>query len=160
MALPVRRSRKGEILSAMTSGSMTPLTVFDQLGTFNESLFIDYVDVEFCLRIRRAGYCIVESPKAKLHHSLGRISGHRLLGHWFASTNHSAARRYYITRNRLWVLGKFIGDWAWSRKEARALITETIKLLLVEGDRLKKLKSITLGTLDAAGGRLGYRCEL
>jgi rhamnosyltransferase len=160
IALPVLRSPKGEILAAMTSGSLIPVKLFDQVGTFNEPLFIDYVDIEFCLRCRKAGYHIIQSQRAILQHSHGHIVQHRLLGHRFASTNHSAARRYYITRNRLWVLCRFLGDWAWSRKEARALITETIKLLLVERDRLNKLRSITLGILDAAGGRLGYRCEL
>jgi rhamnosyltransferase len=160
MSLPILRSKKGEILAAMTSGSLIPVNLFDQLGSFNEPLFVDYVDIEFCLRCRRAGYHIIQSQRAILQHSQGHIIQHRLLGCWFASTNHSAARRYYITRNRLWVLRRFLGDWAWSRKEARALITETIKLLLVERDRLNKLRSITLGMLDAAGGRLGYRCEL
>jgi len=160
MVLPFLRSPKDGILAAMTSGSLIPVNLFEKVGTFNEALFIDYVDIEFCLRCRRAGYHIIQSQRAILHHSQGHIIQHRLLGCCFASTNHSAARRYYITRNRLWVLGRFLGDWAWSRKEARALVTETIKLLLVEGDRLKKLKSIVLGMLDAAGGRLGYRCEL
>lgn len=160
MALPILRSKEGEILSAMTSGSLIPAKLFDQVGTFNETLFLDYVDIEFGLRSRRAGYRIVQSPRAVLHHSQGRITQHRLVGRWFASTNHSAARRYYITRNRLWVLGRFLGDWAWSPKEARSIILETIKIVLVEHDRLKKLKNTALGFADALRGRMGKRFDL
>src|ERR1700733_139844 len=43
MLLPVQRSEEGEILAAMTSGSMIPVEVFDHMGTFSEPLFIDYV---------------------------------------------------------------------------------------------------------------------
>jgi rhamnosyltransferase len=160
MVLPILRSKEGEILSAMTSGSLIPVKLFDQLGTFNETLFLDYVDIEFCLRSRRAGYRIVQSPRAVLYHSQGRMTLHRLAGRWFASTNHSAARRYYITRNRLWVLGRFFGDWAWSPKEARSMILETIKIVLVEPDRLKKLKNTVLGLADALRGRMGKRFDL
>jgi rhamnosyltransferase len=160
MAMPIPRSRCGEILSAMTSGSLIPVKLFDKLGTFHEPLFIDYVDIEFCLRSRRAGYTIVQSPRAILYHSLGRITRHRLLGRQFASTNHSAARRYYIARNRLWVVGRFLGDWSWSANEARFMILETMKIALVEQDRLKKLKNTVLGLTDALRGRLGKRFDL
>jgi rhamnosyltransferase len=160
MELPIMRSTKGEILSTMTSGSLIAPTLFDQIGTFNEPLFLDYVDIEFCLRSRRAGYRIVQSPRAVLHHSLGCITRHRLLGRWFATTNHNAERRYYITRNRLWVLGKFLGDWAWSPREAGNAIRETIKIVLVEHDRVKKLKNIVLGLADSLGGRMGKKFDL
>jgi rhamnosyltransferase len=159
MALPVLRSKKGEILSAMTSGSLIPVTLFDRMGTFDESLFLDYVDIEFCLRSRRAGYRIVQSPRTVLHHSQGRLTRHRLVGRWFTSTNHSAARRYYITRNRLWVLGRFLGDWEWSPREVRSMLMETIKIVLVEHDRLKKLKNTALGLADALRGRMGKRFD-
>ena len=158
--LPILRSKTGQILTAMTSGSLIRMELFERLGSFNESLFIDYVDIEFCLRSRRAGYAIIQCPSAVLHHSQGRITRHRLLGRWFGTTNHSAVRRYYITRNRLWVLGKFLKDWSWSRQEARALITETTKMLLLEKDRLPKLKGVSLGLLDAFRGRMGNRCNL
>jgi len=160
IVFPIQRSKTGEVLSAMTSGSLIPVKLFDRIGTFNEPLFMDYVDIEFCLRSRRAGYSIVQSPRAVLHHSLGRITRHRILGRWFGSTNHNAARRYYITRNRLWVLWQFLRDWSWSPKETRSAISETIKIVLVEQDRLAKLKSIMLGFADALRGRMGKRLDL
>lgn len=158
-ALPLLRSDDGQILTAMTSGSLIRMELFGKVGYFNESLFIDYVDIEYCLRIRRAGYSIVECPSAVLNHNQGRITRHRLLGHWVATTNHSAARRYYITRNRLWVLGKFVRDWAWSRQELRCLLSDTTKIFLFEEDRWAKLKGFSTGVLDAFRGKLGSRCN-
>jgi len=160
IALPLPRSNAGEIVATPTSGSLIPVSLFDKLGAFDESLFMDYVDVEFSLRSRRAGYKIVQSAQATLRHSMGRITRHRVFGRWFASTNHSAARRYYITRNRLRLLASFFGDWSWSPKETRSAILETVKIVLVESDRLAKLKSIMLGFADALGGRTGKRFDL
>jgi rhamnosyltransferase len=160
VAFPIQRSKSGEILSAMTSGSLIPIQRFDLIGTFNERLFIDYVDIEYCVRSRRAGYRILQSPRAILHHSLGRITRHRLLGRWFASTNHSVARRYYIARNRSWVLWQFKGDWTWSSSEFHSAIRDTIKVLLVEKDRLAKMKNMMLGFIDALRGRMGKRLDL
>jgi rhamnosyltransferase len=160
IAFPIQRSRSGNILSAMTSGSLIPIRLFDCVGTFNESLFIDYVDIEFCVRSRRAGYSIFQSPQAVLHHSLGRITRHRLLGRWFASTNHSAPRRYYITRNRSWVLWQFKRDWSWSSSEFHSALRDTVKVFLVEKDRLAKMKNMMLGFVDALRGRMGKRVDL
>lgn len=160
ITFPIRRSRTGEVLSVMTSGSLISMKLFDRIGNFHEPLFIDYVDIEFCLRSRRAGYSIVQSRRAVLHHSLGRTTRHRILGRWFASTNHSAGRRYYITRNRSWLLWKFLRDWPWSLREAQSVIVETIKILLVEEDRLRKLKNTILGIGDALRGRMGKRLDL
>ena len=159
ITLPILRSNKGEILATMTSGSLIPMRVVDQVGAFIEALFIDYVDIEFCLRIRRAGYRIVQSPRAVLYHSQGCITQHRLFGRRFTSTNHSAVRRYYMTRNRLWVVGHYLRDWSWSPKEVKSIILETVKIVLVEHDRLKKMKSIVYGVYDAVGGRLGKRFD-
>ncbi len=160
MTFPIRRSSTGEVLSVMTSGSLIPMKLFDRIGNFYEPLFIDYVDIEFCLRSRRAGYSIVQSRRAILRHSLGRTTRHRILGRWFASTNHNAARRYYITRNRSWLLWKFWRDWSWLPRETRSVIAETIKIVLVEEDKLRKLKNIMLGIVDAFRGRMGKRLDL
>jgi len=159
MVFPIQLSKAGEVLSAMTSGSLIPVQLFDRIGTFNEPLFIDYVDIEFCARTRRAGYRIVQS-RAVLHHSLGRITRHRLFGRWFATTNHSATRRYYITRNRCWVLWQFMGDWSWSPREFHSALRDTIKVFLVEQDRPAKLKHMMLGFADALRGRMGKRFDL
>lgn len=55
--------------SAVTGAClMTRKTVFDQLGGFNEGLAIDFNDIDYCLRVRQAGYRIVYTPYAELYH--------------------------------------------------------------------------------------------
>jgi rhamnosyltransferase len=82
----------------IASGCLIPVAVFDQIGLKNESFFIDWVDIEWCLRARKAGYQIFGCPDAIIYHQLGdgfsRV-GTRLF------TQHSPIRHYYIIRNAL-----------------------------------------------------------
>jgi rhamnosyltransferase len=145
---------------AMTSGSLMPAWVFERCGWFLEELFIDQVDVEYCFRLREAGYLIART-EARLVHGAGSPRVHQWSVGKFRATHHNARRRYYITRNRLWVVGKF---WkyhrAWCMPILRSIATDTIKLLLVEKSKIAKLRGTLAGMRDAMKGRLGKSVEL
>jgi rhamnosyltransferase len=97
--------KNGELQATQTSGSMIPLSVFEREGGFIEDLFIDMVDFEFSLRLRRRGYKIVECPNALSFHSPGAPKSHNLCGKLtFTSSNYGPARRYYIHRNTIWIV--------------------------------------------------------
>ena len=158
---PTANDRTGNLLTSMTSGSMIPLKIFRRCGIFDETLFMDYVDHEFCLRVRNMGFVIVQSMEATLLHSLGARTSHSLFGRTFVTTNHHAQRRYYITRNRVWLYKRYFWkDFAWTMKDARSLIAETGKILLMEKDRGLKVRHILLGVKDALRGRMGNRVPL
>jgi GT2 family glycosyltransferase len=55
--------------SAVTGACLlTRRDVYDEAGGFDEALALDFNDVDFCLRVRRAGYRIVFTPHARLFH--------------------------------------------------------------------------------------------
>jgi GT2 family glycosyltransferase len=55
--------------SAVTGAAMaTRLSVVREVGAFDESLPVDYNDIDFCLRVRAAGYRVVYTPHAQLYH--------------------------------------------------------------------------------------------
>ena len=160
--MPVERSRRGQILTVSTSGSLVPLTVFERCGYFREDFVIDQLDYEFCLRIVAAGYRIVQCADAKLLHSLGERREYGIGGkHLLTSTHHNVRRRYYIIRNRVALLRLY-----WTRFPGYCfnLFTlswrDTIKILLVEKDKTEKLKNTLKGLVDGALGRMGKRVEL
>ena len=161
VAMPLAKDRKGNILTSMTSGSLIPVELFRRCGEFDESLFMDYVDHEFCLRVRNMGFVIVQSPEARLLHSLGTAATHHFLGRTFLTTNHRAERRYYITRNRVWLYKEYFSkDISWTLKDARSLLGETVKILLAEDSKIRKMGNILRGVKDALAGRLGHRVPL
>jgi O-antigen biosynthesis protein len=47
---------------------MVRKAVFEQVGGFDEGLSADYNDLDFCLKVRNAGYRIVWTPWAELYH--------------------------------------------------------------------------------------------
>ena len=155
---PLMQAGNGEILLTMASGSMMPSSVLKNLGPFDESLFMDYVDTEFCLRARRKGMLIIQSS-AILFHSCGRITRHRFLGRSFATTNHSVARRYYITRNRLQLLTSYASDWPWAWRETKAMLSEATKIALVENEKCGKFRAMVMGMIDALS-RVGKKIKL
>ena len=78
--LPANTVRSGGLEAAMTSGSLLRASTFAQHGVFRDELFIDAVDYEYSLRLRRAGLVIDECPEAVLLHSPGEPVVHRLRG--------------------------------------------------------------------------------
>ena len=90
-----------EVETLMTSGTLVKSRVFKDCGSFDESLFMDYVDHDFCFRVRRHGLRIIQAINAILQHQLGSPTSHRVFGRNFTTSNYSPNRRYHQARNRL-----------------------------------------------------------
>jgi rhamnosyltransferase len=158
---PPLKSPSGEVLVCMTSGALIPVNTFNSLGLMEDDLFIDSVDHEYCLRLRAAGFKIIECPGAILVHSLGRITEHKLLNRAFITTNHNARRRYYITRNRLVLMRRYLlKDREWATLDCKRMAKETAIIFMVEENRLSKARYMTLALWDAMFNRLGQTVAL
>jgi len=130
----------------MTSGNLIPTSIFREVGTYDESLFIEYVDHEFCLRIKKNyGYKVVIVPNALLGHSLGDIRQHHWGPWFFFSHNYLPVRRYYRARNRLFLYKKYFGWWILQDQEFA--IKDMAKICLVEVNKGSKIWATIEGTL-------------
>ena len=160
--VPQMNSRAGTLVIGITSGAMTKLEVFASCGLFEEKLFIDCVDTEFCLRISRRGWIIIESQGAVLLHSLGRMTSKSLpLGRKLLTSNHSPARRYYIARNRIFMWTRYLSKYPrWTIDDMGRFAREILIILIMEDHRLKKTRYTLRGLTDALIGRFGYRVPL
>ncbi len=156
---PMHKAREGpvthqyvyrEIKSTITSGSFVRTRVFAICGVFDESLFMDYVDHEFCLRVRKYGFKVIQAGGALLAHRLGSPTFHRFFGRRFVTSNHDASRRYFNARNRLIVYRRYLGsEIGWILKDAFGWTKEMIKVVLVERNRGEKLMNVAKGVWDA-----------
>lgn len=91
-----------DVYACMTSGSLTRLTAWKELGGFRESYFIDFVDNEFCMRLGLAGYRIIRVNHCIMHHQLGEMVPLKVFGLFpRRALVHSPWRYYYMTRNNL-----------------------------------------------------------
>jgi rhamnosyltransferase len=84
-----------------SSGSLVPMTAFDEVGGLEDGLFIDHVDNEWCLRGRAKGYRIFGACNAILEHRLGEGEGRIWLGRWRRLPRHKPFRYYYMFRNTI-----------------------------------------------------------
>ncbi len=93
----------------ITSGSIINLNVYKNVGDFDENLFIDFVDIEYCFRSILKGYNIISFPHIFLHHKLGETLEKRSLKTLQKTkrTFHSPVRLYYMARNFLYVRSKY-----------------------------------------------------
>jgi rhamnosyltransferase len=142
--------------TAITSGSLLRLSAFAATGDFQDDFFIDFVDNEYCLRLRNHGWRVAYSTSPLMDHAIGQPCVHYLLGFRFATSNHSPLRRYYSTRNRL------ISDCRHWPTQPHAVVTdlgrfagELVFLLLFETDKCQKIQAIGRGVWHGMTGRMG-----
>jgi rhamnosyltransferase len=87
-------------LYLMTSATMISKDVFNVVGLMDESLFIDYIDVEWCLRARSRGYNILGLSEFEFLHNVGDSVKNIL---WLKVPVHNKFRLYYQTRNFIYL---------------------------------------------------------
>lgn len=102
-----------EVFSVITSGSLIPATAIRVVGPMREDLFIDNVDVEWCLRARSFGYSVFGTGWATMFQRLGEARIRVWYLRWRYESEYSPLRTYYRLRNliALWKLGYI--SWRW-----------------------------------------------
>ena len=156
-------AQDGTPLEIMTTGSMLPTWIFERCGWFEEALFIDQVDHEFCFRVRELGYRPLVCENVTIDHLPGSPRGLKLLGiKWISLNDYSPERRYYQTRNGLIIARRYKDTYPlWSRKTRyEILLKNPLKILLAETRQWEKLVNVVRGVVDAYVGRMGKRVDL
>ena len=69
--------RRRQVAGVTAACMLTPMAVFDAVGGFTELLPGNYNDVDYCMKLRMAGWSIVYEPAAELYHfeSQSRVAG-------------------------------------------------------------------------------------
>ena len=146
------------VSSAMTSGSIYPVSLFRELGLFMEGLFVWGIDCEYCWRAARRGiptYCFRD---ILLQHDLGyQRQKHRLLGREVFPNEYPPARTYYNVRNGI-ILHRLYPDFLNLKAHLRYHMWKRIVfVLLYEQQKCAKWRALWDGWRDGRRGRLGKR---
>jgi rhamnosyltransferase len=145
-----------KIMVAMTSGSIIRLSTYKKIAGFEEKLFIDYVDHEYCLRIKSFGYKVMQLNSVCVYHNLGDIGKRKLFFRKVFPTNHTPLRWYYRTRNRLYVRSKYKEQFPdYVKRDRLDFLKETIKIFLYEKDKFLKFRMIIKGYFDYKRNQFG-----
>jgi rhamnosyltransferase len=151
--------RWDEAESVITSGSLLPLAAYAVIGPFRDEFFIDYVDIDYCLRARALGYRVIISRKQLMSHAIGSPVLHRWLWLKKWTTNHSADRRYYIARNDTVMLREYGNYQAglWAVKSFFRCVRQCKRIVLYEKKKGSKMFAVAEGWWDGVRGNLGPR---
>lgn len=142
-------------VGVITSGNLLNLKIYKKIGGFKIWLFIDGVDIEYCLNARKNGFIILRDNQSVLHHNLGDIFYGNLFGKKILCTNHNYIRRYYIMRNDQYIYDMykdFDPVYAESTRNQKEAI---VGIIFFEKHKLKKLLYSLKGYIDYKKGIVG-----
>ena len=131
---------------------LIPLTAFELVGTPEEGLFIDNVDLEWCFRARSMGMSVYGVCNAVMMHSVG--DGITKLGH-FVIHQHSPLRQYYIMRNRIALYQRSYSPYAWIVQDFARMLFKFIAFSLFFHPRRQNLSMMVKGIKDGLTGKNG-----
>lgn len=136
----------------ITSGSCINLSAWHDIGPMDDALFIDFVDVEWCVRAQNRGYETLGAPSLHLAHSLGG-EPIRVLGRSYPS--HSPLRHYYLFRNATALILRGYMPLAWKWTELVKLPVRLVIYGLWLEPRGQHLKMALRGLWHGLIGKLG-----
>ncbi len=150
--VPVTGDALLDIDFLISSGSCVNLLAWRDLGVFEDELFIDFVDFEWCVRARHAGYRIIGVPWLQMTHQLGeepiRIFGRRY-------PMHSATRHYYLFRNSVAMLKRRYVPLGWKLPELYKIPSRLLIYALFPRDRATHIRMALRGLWHGLIGRSG-----
>ena len=150
---PCRRSAEVvEVDYLIASGCLIPTDALIALGGMAEELFIDYVDIEWGLRARHAGYQLLGACAAGMQHALGEQPV-RLFGK--SIPVHSPLRHYYHFRNAVWLYRQPWLDVRWKFADGWRLLRKFVFYSLFTFPRLGHLRMMSLGVWHGLVGCMG-----
>ncbi len=142
----------------ISSGTLISLAVIDRVGAMDESLFIDAVDTEWCLRACSEEYQSFGVMHAVLYHSLGDKTHTVWFGRRRHLPEHTPLRFYYIFRNSLLLYKRGYIPLRWKMKNLITLAGLLLFGTALMPERFRRIKMVLLGISDGLCGKAG-KCE-
>lgn len=138
-----------DVSSIIASGSLLRLNCLKSTGLMRAAYFIDYVDIEFCLRIRSLGWKIAVIKNSIIYHKLGEEKEINLSLGKIYPTNHSPLRRYYMTRNRIWTWKLYAFTFPkWFIYDFINFCFDIVRFSIFDQEKLSKWKMFSKGIID------------
>jgi len=136
----------------ITSGSLIPIEVLDQVGGMDEALFIDNVDLEWCFRATSQGYALFGVCGARMLHHHG-AARHRVPGVPRGVVVHTPRRLFYMMRNRVLLYRRAYTPRRWIAQDVPRLVVKFLLFALLIAPRRENLRCMLSGLRAGIAGR-------
>lgn len=146
-------------LDVMTSGNFVNLDIHKKIGGFRDDLFIDGVDIEYCLNLAKNSYKVMRFNDLEIDHNLGNIFYRKFFTKDLLITNHNAMRRYYQCRNYHYIKDEYQEDFEEFCNILVKVKATILGIILYEDDKINKIKAYYYGYKDYKLGKKGRSYE-
>lgn len=141
-----------EVDYLISSGCLISTDALRVVGMMQEALFIDYVDIDWCLRAKAAGYRSFGCCGARMTHQLGDVPI-RFLGRDYPAR--SPLRHYYMMRNAMYLYRYSEHPLGWKFADGKRLMLRLMFYALLARPRSVHLKMMLRGLSDGWRKNMG-----
>ena len=134
-----------EKMTVITSGLLHPVSTIKNVGLYKENMFIDSVDFDYSLRVKKYRYKVLRTKSQYIIHHLGNP----IKRFGIISSNHAPVRRYYMARNHIYITKKYgLIFPLFVLKKNFTFLMSIIRMLLIEDNKYAKFKITMKGIAD------------
>jgi rhamnosyltransferase len=132
----------------ISSGCLMSMKAIDDIGSMNEALFIDNVDLDWCFRASHKKYKVYGDFGSVIRQQIG--SAYTQIPFTKAVIRyHDYNRIYYMTRNRVWLYRQQYVNRSWVVHDICRLTCKFLYLLLFKAGRTVLLRTSVKGIIDS-----------
>ena len=147
-----------EVRSLPFLGFMIHRQLVEKIGLPDTSFFIAADDTEYCLRAKQAGYKLYLVGKSLIEHPKAQYQQYQILNKKINYVSLPPWKRYYDTRNRIFIGKKYFGFRLYSQTLPSLLFRLFISMMN-EKNKSQHLKAYCFGLYDGVTGKGGKRHE-
>lgn len=141
-----------ELTITLQSGMCIPIDVW-RANKFNPELFIEFVDTEWCYRIKSKGYKVLQMNDVVMHHEVSDQAPKEFLG--FKLLKYKPIRRYYFFRNAIFLLKQSYVPLYNKVRLLTGACNRILAIALLDDFKIASYKQSLFGILD--GIKLGRK---
>jgi rhamnosyltransferase len=140
----------------ISSGCLISRDCLLDVGLMADLLFIDWVDLEWCLRAGSKGWGIYMASQARMQHTIGAYQARTIRGRPFGM--HSPFRLFYQIRNGIFLFSRPEFSWAWRLLFIRGgVISKVYNYVMYHPQKLSVLRASVFGIFSGVYMCLKYR---
>jgi len=141
------------VQTVASSGSYIEREIWRDVGAFDDKLFIDGIDHEWCFRLQSRGYRCFVDRRIQMKHRMGEYS---ITFFGTAKPVHrDPIRHYFIIRNTLYLTSKAYIPNSWKFLELLKSIRRIVFYILASRNRSLTIKYMFQAVFDAAKQKMG-----
>lgn len=147
-------------LFLITSGNLVRINAWQKLGGYNEQLFIDEVDTDFCLRLQKMNYQILSTKENYLQHKLGNNFNAKVpfTKNVWPIGIHAPFRMYYMARNGLFMIKQYaFSHPKYALYRIKSFVAKFLFILFFYPNKSSYLKSFFSGVRDFVVSKYGKK---